>query len=148
MKDSTKVKLQEVADAIRQQPEHFDMYTFLRFGVVEVPGKEYMDDDNPVIGSDKKLQAVCGTTCCIAGWIVALDGQNLKEGRIESRATAIIDDDSIPLHHLFYAEDFWPHELSREYYHQEIVLNDKKAAAEIAAKHIEHFIATEGVDEE
>jgi hypothetical protein len=89
-------------------------------------------------------EAVCGTTGCIAGWVVAKAKlSNLRQlrddGLIQESASDLLEVDRKTGNRLFFV-GAWP-----EKFHQGwLEAPDRKSEAKVIASRIRHFIKTKG----
>ncbi len=136
---NTKLLL-EIKEKILLMPRNFKMSAF--FSTI----LEY---------ADKELNRIpdnCGTTCCIAGWAISLQteektplaGKMFKyrtDGLNEDLGAQYLDLTSSQAVRLFSA-NYWPEYFQDQYDAAETYIE----RAQIAAKRIDHFIATEGLE--
>lgn len=115
--------LRKVQSAILAEPEKFDMSAFFR----------------------KAEKPECGTTACIGGWAIALSKNRMPSISMDNSSTN--DDRAERLLGLsceqgwtLLYDRWWPEPFRKQYKKAQTA----KQRAEIAAKRIGHFIATEG----
>jgi hypothetical protein len=129
--------LREASAAITAASERFDMGFWIR-----TPYRRGV----ACVHTVRIHRKDCGTTLCLAGWIVALAPEGEAEERsmeaIPFAAKAIAGLSFHQGERLFQTEK-WPHPFQRKYRNGHN-LRDSNAMAEALAERVEHFIATGG----
>jgi hypothetical protein len=137
--------LKKIKEHILAKPNRFVMRTFVLKS--KDYGKEYKDDDWQMRKFDK-----CGTAACIGGWAVLLhDGINADVSDIRNKAVKVLgldrergDDDNYDEDDYDLAGDYlfetscWPEPFSTNF----DTAKTPAARAKVAAKRIDHLIAT------
>jgi hypothetical protein len=135
--------LTEVRDHILQHPRNFDMQ---HWGTISAPGRQMIRIDDGYVLKPEVTQAFlrheCGTTACIAGWALILaskEGPRDLDLAVSATAAQVLEVDYEDGLRLFFSDD-WPEQFKVSYW----AANDLRGRAYVAAKRIDHFIATEG----
>lgn len=127
--------LERVKQHILEEPKRFDMHSFVTRVSTHAP---------------EEIRPACGTTACIAGWAILLDRADRGEAvprrissafyySVEFRAMELLSLTEKQRRSLFYVSS-WPQEFRRTFN----LARTLSERAEIAARRIDRFIATNG----
>jgi hypothetical protein len=126
--------LKKVKEYITAHPNRFVMDNFL---IKQREGETIFDADD---GKEVKFDQ-CGTAACIAGWtcLIATEGKVREGTNIQRKAGRLLGISPGKQDNLFFTCN-WPEHFVSQY----LKAATQSSRAKIAARRIDHFIATEG----